>query len=77
MEILLLEFCTPWPEELKDNYVLENLFPIEIITNDYCHSSPSIRDAKARIVTLRVSVKLRVNNKNMIFSCKYLHCIPK
>lgn len=54
-----LEFCTPWPEELQDDYVLENLFPIEIITNDYCHSSPSIRDAKARIVTLRVSVNIQ------------------
>ncbi|CAL8074097.1 unnamed protein product [Orchesella dallaii] len=50
------KFCTPWPEELKDEYVLESLFPIEVISNDYCHSSPSIRDPKGRIVTLRVKL---------------------
>jgi len=50
------EFCTPWPKELQEENVIEALFPIEITTNDYCHSSPNIRDERARIVTLQVNI---------------------
>ena len=49
------EFCTPWPGGLKDPKEIDKHYPIEVMTSDYCHSSPSIRDPRARIVTLRVS----------------------
>lgn len=48
------EFCTEWPKELNSDEKIEKHFPIQIISSDYLHSSPTIRDAKARIVTLQV-----------------------
>ncbi|KAG8226487.1 hypothetical protein J437_LFUL007369 [Ladona fulva] len=48
------EFCTEWPKGLETPEQQEAHFPIEVITNTYCHSSPSIRDPLARIVTLKV-----------------------
>ncbi|XP_049813261.1 28S ribosomal protein S35, mitochondrial [Schistocerca nitens] len=53
----LKKFCTPWPEELDSDEKIEQYFPLEVISSDYCHSSPTIRDPKARIVTIRVKVK--------------------
>ncbi|EEB16518.1 28S ribosomal protein S35, putative [Pediculus humanus corporis] len=53
----LKKFCTQWPEELETDEDLEKHFPIEIITSDYCHSSPFIGDPLGRIVSLRVKLK--------------------
>lgn len=47
------KFCTKWPEELKTDQDCFNHFPLEYITTDYVHSSPSIRDPRAREVVLR------------------------
>lgn len=49
------KFCTPWPKGLETEEEIEKHFPLEIMTNDYCYSSPKIRDPKARVVTFKVS----------------------
>lgn len=48
------EFCTEWPKGLETDEDCERHFPVEIITSDYCHSAPIIRDERSRIVTLKV-----------------------
>ncbi|XP_026762123.1 28S ribosomal protein S35, mitochondrial [Galleria mellonella] len=50
------QFCTEWPKLLNSEEAIENHYPVEIITSDYCHASPSIRNPLARIVTLRVKL---------------------
>lgn len=52
----LKRFCTAWPQGLETDAKCEEIFPLEIITSDYCHSSPDIRDPLARIVTIKVKV---------------------
>ncbi|XP_014243890.1 28S ribosomal protein S35, mitochondrial [Cimex lectularius] len=47
------KFCSPWPEELTDEKIKE-ILPVEVITTNYCHSSPTIRDPLSRIVTLKI-----------------------
>lgn len=53
---VLKQFCTEWPKLLNSEEAIENHYPVEIITSDYCHGSPSIRNPLARIVTLRVKL---------------------
>ena len=50
------KFCTDWPKLLNSEESIENHYPVEIITSDYCHPSPSIRNPLARIVTLRIKL---------------------
>lgn len=50
------KFCTKWPKELKTEEACERHFPTQIITSDYCYSSPTIRDPLARIVSLKVKL---------------------
>ncbi|KMQ88207.1 pci domain-containing protein 2-like protein [Lasius niger] len=45
----LKQFCTKWPTTLEAEEECTKYFPIEIITSDYCYSSPTIRDPLARI----------------------------
>ncbi|XP_003703148.1 mitochondrial ribosomal protein S35 [Megachile rotundata] len=52
----LRKFCTKWPEQLEKDDECEKYFPVEIITSDYCYSSPTIREPLARIVSLRVKL---------------------
>ena len=52
----LKDFCTEWPAALDSDEKCEKHFPIEIDTADYISSGPSIRNPKARVVTLRVRV---------------------
>ncbi|XP_063545369.1 small ribosomal subunit protein mS35 [Cydia strobilella] len=49
-------FCTEWPKQLNYEEAIEKHYPQELITSDYCHASPSIRNPLARIVTLRIKV---------------------
>jgi small subunit ribosomal protein S35 len=35
---------------------MEQHFPIEVITSDYCHSAPTIRNPLSRIVTVRLKL---------------------
>ncbi|KAF4521472.1 hypothetical protein B566_EDAN001769 [Ephemera danica] len=48
----LKKFCTPWPSALNSDADCERIFPIEVSTDDFCNSSPSIRNPLARIVKL-------------------------
>ncbi|XP_023240078.1 28S ribosomal protein S35, mitochondrial-like [Centruroides sculpturatus] len=50
------KFCTKWPEKLETDEICDKYFPLEFITSDYCYSSPSIREPKARIVTLKIKL---------------------
>ncbi|XP_054974531.1 28S ribosomal protein S35, mitochondrial isoform X1 [Sorex araneus] len=52
----LKEFCTEWPAALDSSEKCEQLFPVEVETADYVSSGPSIRNPRARVVTLRVKL---------------------
>lgn len=49
-------FCTKWPQALDTDEKCVKHFPLEIASSDYCHSSPTIRDPLARIVTLKIKL---------------------
>lgn len=69
----LKQFCTPWPTLLNSEEAIEKHYPVEIITSDYCHASPSIRNPLARIVSLRV--KLSDLNLNKHARDKFLRLV--
>ncbi|XP_075458410.1 small ribosomal subunit protein mS35 [Ascaphus truei] len=52
----LREFCTPFPSALSSNELCAQLFPIEFQTVDYISSGPSLRNPKARAVTLQIKL---------------------
>lgn len=52
----LKKFCTAWPKGLETEEKWRPLFPLNIISTDYCHALPTIRNIEARRVTL--SLKL-------------------
>ncbi|XP_037303184.1 28S ribosomal protein S35, mitochondrial [Manduca sexta] len=52
----LKQFCTEWPKLLNSEESIEKHYPMEVITSDYCHASPSIRNPLARVVTLRLKL---------------------
>ncbi|XP_058146967.1 small ribosomal subunit protein mS35-like [Dasypus novemcinctus] len=65
----LKDFCTEWPAALNSDEKCEEHFPIEIDTTDYMSAGPSVRNPKARIVTLRVrlsSLKLDDHAKKQL-----------
>ncbi|KAK8734864.1 hypothetical protein OTU49_005699, partial [Cherax quadricarinatus] len=49
----LKKFCTPWPSGIETAAEQEKYFPVMVSKSTYLHSSPTLRDQKARIVTLR------------------------
>uniref|UniRef100_A0A9L0J9G1 Mitochondrial ribosomal protein S35 n=1 Tax=Equus asinus TaxID=9793 RepID=A0A9L0J9G1_EQUAS len=51
-----LKFCTEWPAALDNDEKCEKHFPVEIETADYVSAGPSVRNPKARVVTLRVKL---------------------
>lgn len=53
----LKQFCTPWPKNLDSEEKCEKHFPLEVSFSNYCHSSPTIRDPMARIVTIKLKLK--------------------
>lgn len=53
---VLKDFCTEWPAALDSDEKCEKHFPLEIDTADYVSSGPSIRNPRARAVTLRVKL---------------------
>ncbi|KAI4493095.1 hypothetical protein M0802_009645 [Mischocyttarus mexicanus] len=57
----LKQFCTSWPKELDTEEKCTQHFPLDIITSDYCYSSPTIREPLARIV----SIKVNLNSLNL------------
>ncbi|KAJ6668436.1 hypothetical protein lerEdw1_011918 [Lerista edwardsae] len=52
----LKDFCTEWPSALDNDEKCLHHFPIEIDTMDYVSAGPSVRNPKARVVTLRVKL---------------------
>lgn len=61
----LKKFCTKWPEGLETDEEVRSHFPVTYVTRDYLHTSPTIRDDRARIVELRINIKdLKLNDKD-------------
>ncbi len=58
----LKKFCTPWPQEVSRNSVRQNHFPIQVITSDYVHGLPTIKNPLSRIVTVKFKLnKLKLD----------------
>ncbi|XP_055373879.1 28S ribosomal protein S35, mitochondrial [Condylostylus longicornis] len=49
-------YCTQWPKEIPNEKEWKDLYPIEVITSDYCHGLPTIRNPLSRIVTLKIKM---------------------
>lgn len=59
----LKKFCTPWPEGLQTDDEVRTHFPVSYISRDYVSASPTIRDIRARTITLKVNVDdLKLND---------------
>ncbi|XP_060634092.2 small ribosomal subunit protein mS35 [Anolis sagrei] len=52
----LKDFCTEWPPALDNEEKCLQHFPIEVDTVDYVSAGPSVRNPKARVVTLRIKL---------------------
>lgn len=50
----LKSFCTAWPKGLETDERIAEHFPVEIISSDYLHALPTIRNPMSRIVALKV-----------------------
>lgn len=64
----LKQFCTSWPKLMTTDEACTKHFPLEVIRSTYCHSSPTIRDPMARIVTIhfpldRLTLDTRARDK--------------
>lgn len=57
----LKQFCTQWPKGLESEEKQNKHFPVTVISSDYCHSGPTIRNPLGRIVTLKVYYKYCVH----------------
>ncbi|TPP63702.1 28S ribosomal protein S35 [Fasciola gigantica] len=51
----LKKFCTVWPRGLNSPQEIEKHYPLEVVRRSYLFSAPSLRDPRARIVTIKVS----------------------
>jgi len=49
-----VDLCTDWPEGLVTDDDCNKHFPVEVTTRDYVVDSASIRDPRARPVTVKV-----------------------
>lgn len=49
----LSRFCTAWPQGLETEEEQTTHFPLTVTTSDHLNSSSSVRDRRARIVTLK------------------------
>lgn len=52
----LKQFCTPWPKGLETEEKMKAHFPVDVVTSDYCHGLPTIRNPLSRIVTVQLKV---------------------
>ncbi|XP_076466910.1 small ribosomal subunit protein mS35-like [Babylonia areolata] len=62
----LKHLCTEWPAGLETDEDCQKHFPMEVESSDYVFSSPSIRDPRARTVT----VKLRLSDLELDYHAK-------
>uniref|UniRef100_A0A5K3FRE3 MRP-S28 domain-containing protein n=1 Tax=Mesocestoides corti TaxID=53468 RepID=A0A5K3FRE3_MESCO len=53
----LKKFTTKWPSGLKSDEDVDKHYPVEVVTRAFVNSAPSIRDRRARRVSIRVPVK--------------------
>ncbi|KAM4035388.1 small ribosomal subunit protein mS35 [Anomaloglossus baeobatrachus] len=53
---VLRGFCTPWPAALTTDESCTRHFPIELQSSEYLSAGPSLRNPKARAVTLQVKL---------------------
>lgn len=52
----LKQFCTEWPKALSTDEICDKLFPIEVITRDIVADGSSLRDPRARVVSVQVKL---------------------
>lgn len=52
----LKKFCTPWPKGLETEEKQEKHFPVRVISSDYVHALPTIRNPLSRIVTIKLKL---------------------
>ncbi|XP_035379636.1 28S ribosomal protein S35, mitochondrial isoform X2 [Electrophorus electricus] len=52
----LKPFCTEWPNALDSDAKCEEHFPIQVQSKDFVSAGPSLRNPKARIITLTVKL---------------------
>ncbi|KAL4625063.1 28S ribosomal protein S35, mitochondrial [Arapaima gigas] len=52
----LKAFCTEWPSQLDSDASCEEHFPVQVVSREYVFAGPSLRNPKAREVTLRVKL---------------------
>ncbi|VDM39926.1 unnamed protein product [Toxocara canis] len=57
------KFCTPWPAELNESKETRlRHFPVTVSYSDYVHQGTSLRDPRARIITITVKLaSLKLN----------------
>ncbi|XP_076863159.1 small ribosomal subunit protein mS35 isoform X2 [Brachyhypopomus gauderio] len=52
----LKPFCTEWPTALDSDAMCEKHFPVKVQSKDYVSAGPSVRNPKARNITLTVKL---------------------
>lgn len=50
------KFCTPWPKGLETEEKWKRLFPVDVVSTDYCQALPTIRNPDARRVTITLKL---------------------
>lgn len=50
------KFCTPFPKGLDTEDKQEKHFPVQVISSDYVHALPTIRNTLSRIVTIKLKL---------------------
>ena len=56
----MVEFCNEWPKALSSDEICDKLFPIEVITRDIVADGSSVRDPRARLVTVQVIIVFNI-----------------
>jgi small subunit ribosomal protein S35 len=54
----LKQYCNKWPEGLDTDEACDQHFPVQVTTRDYVADGASVRDSRARIVTVKVKLSL-------------------
>ncbi|KAL5970713.1 28S ribosomal protein S35 mitochondrial, partial [Taenia solium] len=53
----LQKFTTKWPSGLHTDEDVDRHYPVEVVTRSFTNSAPSIRDMRARRVTIRLPLR--------------------
>ncbi|VDP84560.1 unnamed protein product [Echinostoma caproni] len=69
----LKKFCTDWPSGLQSAQETLNHYPLEVIQHSYAFSASTLRDPRARIVSIKVSWACATRNLSRIYvrKCHY------